>query len=127
MNLLLLGCSEQPTIRENPEKHYINKTAQQDVPHQKKTIDQWNIVMTSKSDTSGLPMYVFELTFEGNTKAENVQVEAGNGTMEIPVIEKNQGITLGSTYSLNDKQVSVTVSWKEAKQQHKETVEFTIK
>ncbi|MFC6228774.1 hypothetical protein ACFQI7_13230 [Paenibacillus allorhizosphaerae] len=89
-------------------------------------IQDWNVSLISISSKNNLPTYEIELTYKGDTKAENTVVETGNAIFKLPLIEKNHYTRIGSMYSSNEKQIQVAVTWNEGDQGFKQTVLFDV-
>lgn len=137
--IFLAGCTNKdegktslpPTIPSQPTVNLdtFNQPLTENVTilPQKQKIEDWTVSIISKSSKSNMPIHIFELTYEGDTKAENIVVETGNAIAKYPSIEKKQSISVGSTFSSDAKQINVVVSWKKRDNSFQQDVQFEVK
>ena len=72
------------------------------------------------------PVYEFELTYKGDTKAENILIQTGSAKLEAPAIENDQIMRIDSSYASDMKQLDVAVSWDKGDKAFKQTVLFDV-
>lgn len=118
--LFLTGC----THHEEMKSPLLTSSSQSLLPKQQ-SIQDWTISLNSVT-SSNLPKYEMALTYKGDTKAENIVIETGNATVNLPLIEKNQNMNISSSYSSNETEIKVTVSWDVGVKAFKQAVLFDI-
>jgi hypothetical protein len=115
--IFLAGCSNNGENNTPPKELSL--------PIQK-SIQDWTVSLISKSNMNDQPVYEFELTYKGDTKAENILIQTGSAKLEAPAIENDQIMRIESSYASDVKQLDVTVSRDKGDKAFKQTVLFDV-